>query len=129
MLGENVKKLRLNAGLTPTQLEDKTGVSRAYIVNIENGKKKNPSQEILEKLAIGLNTTIQSLYKDDSNIQSDVSCIDAQTSGMLNRLIDDLVKSKRIKDANNIDKATTNLLLSALKLEIQYKLTENEGSK
>lgn len=49
--GAYIKTLRKNKKLTIRQLEEKTGVSNAYLSQIENGKKKSlPSPEILMKL-------------------------------------------------------------------------------
>lgn len=54
-LGATLKDARKNVGLTLRQVEDMTGVSNAYLSQLENEKIKNPSVHILSKLS--------SLYK------------------------------------------------------------------
>lgn len=50
MFGHYLKEKRKENGLTIRQLEEKSGVSNAYLSQIENGKKGIPSPEILKKL-------------------------------------------------------------------------------
>ncbi|GEN73689.1 helix-turn-helix domain-containing protein [Chryseobacterium lathyri] len=54
-IGSTLKESRKNIGLTLRQVEDMTGISNAYLSQLENDKIKNPSVNILSKLS--------SLYK------------------------------------------------------------------
>lgn len=49
--GQYLKKLRLEQGYTIRQVEMKTGISNAYLSQIENGKRNIPTAQILQKLA------------------------------------------------------------------------------
>lgn len=49
--GEVLKQARSLAGLTLRQVEESTGVSNAYLSQLENGKIKKPSANVLYKLA------------------------------------------------------------------------------
>lgn len=60
-LGEKIKKLRKNYGMTIKDLSDKSGVGKSTISEIETGKVKNPKSETLSKLAKALNVTVDSL--------------------------------------------------------------------
>jgi len=61
-LGENIKKLRLAKGLTQGDLCRKLEVDRAYMSNIESGKK-NPTLSTLEKIANALGISSSELLK------------------------------------------------------------------
>lgn len=60
-LGEKIKMLRKQRGLSTTQLADKTGLSQTYISRLENGKRTSPSQSALQKIAAALDTNIYRL--------------------------------------------------------------------
>lgn len=57
--GQYLKKLRVEQGYTIRQVEMKTGISNAYLSQIENGKRNIPTAQILQKLApvYGVETT------------------------------------------------------------------------
>jgi len=63
-LGEKIKKLRKNYGMTIKDLSDKSGVGQSTISEIETGKVKNPKSETLSKLAKALNVTVDSLLAE-----------------------------------------------------------------
>jgi len=51
MLGAYLKRVRTQRGLTLRVVEEKTGISNAYLSQVENGKIVKPSPSILHKLA------------------------------------------------------------------------------
>lgn len=50
-LGSELKKAREDSSLTLRQVEEATGISNAYLSQLENDKIKKPSANILYKLA------------------------------------------------------------------------------
>lgn len=60
-LKERLKSLRSARGISVAELAEVSGVSPPYIWQIESGGKKNPSGEVLRKLAAGLGTTVADL--------------------------------------------------------------------
>ena len=60
-LKERLKSIRDAKGLSVAGLAEASGVSPPYIWQIESGAKKNPSGEVLQKLAAGLGTTVADL--------------------------------------------------------------------
>jgi transcriptional regulator with XRE-family HTH domain len=48
--------------LTITDLSRKSGLSRAYISLLENGIRKNPSHEAMEKISEGLGKSVQAVF-------------------------------------------------------------------
>lgn len=61
-LGENIKKIRLAKGMTQGDLCRKLEVDRAYMSNIESGKK-NPTLSTIERVAKALGVSIKELIK------------------------------------------------------------------
>jgi transcriptional regulator with XRE-family HTH domain len=61
ILGRNVQRLRKSAGITQEKLTFATGLHPTYISGIERGHR-NPSVDVLEKLAKALNVPIGSLF-------------------------------------------------------------------
>ena len=52
-----IKKFRELKKLTISQLSYKSGIATGYILELENGKYKNPSLKIICKLSKALNVT------------------------------------------------------------------------
>ena len=61
LVGYRIKELRRQAGLTQNELSHKCGVSQADISRIEKGQY-NPSIQLLQKIARGINKTISVLF-------------------------------------------------------------------
>lgn len=58
ILGDNIKKFRINLGLSIKELSDKADVGSSTISQIETGKRKSLRSESLEKIAhaLGIST-------------------------------------------------------------------------
>lgn len=61
-LGENVRRIREEKGMTQIELCRKLELDRAYMSNIENGKK-NPTLATIEKIAKALGVSLDELIK------------------------------------------------------------------
>jgi transcriptional regulator with XRE-family HTH domain len=62
-LGEELKKLREARGLKLRQVEEKSGISNGYLTQLENNKIKEPSPNILHKLADVYNVPYSKLMR------------------------------------------------------------------
>ena len=60
VFGQNVRRLRVDLGLSQEQLADKAGLHRTYIGMIERAEK-NITLLNMEKLSIALSSTISEL--------------------------------------------------------------------
>lgn len=58
-LGETIKEMRKERNMSKAELARLIEVSPAYITMIENGKKKNPSMNILNKIAKTLDVPLE----------------------------------------------------------------------
>jgi transcriptional regulator with XRE-family HTH domain len=60
-LSRVLKTLRESKGLSQVDLADRAKVGRTYIVKLESGDKRNPSLDILKKLAKALGVPVAEL--------------------------------------------------------------------
>ncbi|MBP0725115.1 helix-turn-helix domain-containing protein [Bacillus sp. RG28] len=65
MIGERIKKLRLQHGMSLTELAERAGVAKSYISSIERNLQSNPSIQVLEKIATVFHTTAENLLKEN----------------------------------------------------------------
>lgn len=54
MYKNNLRKIRHEKNMTIRDLAEKSGVSTGYICHLEKGSRKNPTIEVMEKLAKAL---------------------------------------------------------------------------
>lgn len=54
MYKNNLRKIRQEKNMTIRDLAEKSGVSTGYICHLEKGSRKNPTIEVMEKLAKAL---------------------------------------------------------------------------
>ncbi|MCU9614507.1 helix-turn-helix domain-containing protein [Caldibacillus lycopersici] len=67
MIGERIKLLRIQQGLSLNELSHLANVSKSYISYIERGIQKDPSPHIISRIAKVLNTNIEELFADAIN--------------------------------------------------------------
>ncbi|MFZ3589657.1 helix-turn-helix domain-containing protein [Bacillus sp. DJP31] len=78
MDGKKIKELRLRRGISLTELSKISGVSKSYLSFIERGKQKNPSIDVLEKLAVALGVDVYSLIDKKDFDQSELAYLDKE---------------------------------------------------
>ncbi|WP_243290227.1 helix-turn-helix domain-containing protein [Bacillus sp. FJAT-47783] len=73
MIGERIKRLRKEKGLSLSELAEKAGVAKSYLSSIERNIQKNPSVQFLEKVSSVLGVTVNQLIEqnEDQKIQLD----------------------------------------------------------
>jgi transcriptional regulator with XRE-family HTH domain len=65
IVGENIRKLRLKAGLTQEELALKSGLSQGYINQLESGKRKY-TQKSLEMVTDALSVPEAELFAEEA---------------------------------------------------------------
>ncbi|MDM5153911.1 helix-turn-helix domain-containing protein [Bacillus sp. DX1.1] len=70
MIGERIKRLRLQRGISLTELAEKAGVAKSYISSIERNLQKNPSIQFLEKIANVLQIPVDILLHDETTSEN-----------------------------------------------------------
>ncbi|MGG3192398.1 helix-turn-helix domain-containing protein [Priestia aryabhattai] len=92
MVGKKIKTLRLKKGYSITRLAEKAHISKSYLSHLEKGLNNNPSLQMLEKIAVSLNTTIDELIEAESsnyNISSAKPIITRDWLGLIEQAIKD----------------------------------------
>jgi transcriptional regulator with XRE-family HTH domain len=64
MVGRNVKRLRIAAGLTQAALAERMGVDRAYVSGLEMGQR-NPTVVTLWHITKALGVGLQAFFDED----------------------------------------------------------------
>ncbi len=81
MVGNRIKRLRLEKGLSINELSEKAGVSKSYLSYIERGIQQNPSLHVLSRLAETLDTHVEDLleqHKKRKTVNADKLNIDKE---------------------------------------------------
>lgn len=64
IIGENIRKLRMQTGFTQEELALKSGLSQGYVNQLENGKRKY-TQKSLELIADALAIPVVEMFKEE----------------------------------------------------------------
>ncbi|WP_078428927.1 helix-turn-helix domain-containing protein [Alkalihalobacterium alkalinitrilicum] len=70
MIGEKVKKLRLEKGLSLSELAESAGVAKSYLSSIERNIQSNPSIQFLEKISKVLGVSVETVLNENNEKQS-----------------------------------------------------------
>ncbi len=62
-VGANIKRLRLEQGLSQEELADRSGLHRTYLSSVERAVK-NPTITVLARIADGLGTPLTTLVAE-----------------------------------------------------------------
>jgi transcriptional regulator with XRE-family HTH domain len=65
MVGRNVQRLRVEAGLSQAALAERMGVDRAYVSGLELGQR-NPTVVTLWHIAEALKVRLRQLFEEES---------------------------------------------------------------
>lgn len=86
MIGKRIQKLRLDKGMSLSDVADQAGVAKSYLSTIEREIQQNPSISFIEKVAAVLEVTPQELlmYNDEEPLDAEWLAIvrEAQRSGV-----------------------------------------------
>jgi len=61
----NIKKIRYEKGLTIYQIAKMVDLTPSYISNLENGRKKNPTKEVMDKISKALGKSVSEIFYSD----------------------------------------------------------------
>lgn len=68
LIGENIRMLRKNRGLSQEQLALRADINASYMGQVERGEK-NPTIDVLSKIALALQTPIEQIVNVISSSQ------------------------------------------------------------
>ncbi|MEH7441256.1 helix-turn-helix domain-containing protein [Bacillus sp. JJ1122] len=78
MVGEKIKILRTRKKYSITELSERAKVSKSYLSYIERGIQKNPSMQVLTRLAKTLDTTVEYLTGQEKQVNKNGIPIDQE---------------------------------------------------
>ncbi|WP_282937764.1 helix-turn-helix domain-containing protein [Paenibacillus sp. RC67] len=70
MLGKRVRKLRLERGLSLSELSQASGVAKSYLSTLERNIQSNPSIQLLDKIADALDISLEQLVQPEAKEQA-----------------------------------------------------------
>ncbi|MBS4197574.1 XRE family transcriptional regulator [Lederbergia citri] len=114
MIGKNIYEIRKRKGLTLTELADRAGIAKSYLSNIERSVNKNPSINVVEKIAKVLDVDVRILLNqtvEQKSIQLDEEWVDfareLKESGVGKEQFEEyktlieFIKWKKVNEENN----------------------------
>ena len=67
MIGKNIYEIRKRRGLTLSELAGRANISKSYLSNIERNLNRNPSIQVMGKIALVLDVDLKMLLRTDTN--------------------------------------------------------------
>ncbi|MDT8861924.1 helix-turn-helix domain-containing protein [Alkalihalobacillus sp. MEB130] len=96
MIGERVKKYRLEKGYSLSELAEKAGVAKSYLSSIERNIQSNPSIQFLEKVSFVLGVTVEHLLNEDQ--KSDDVSLDSAWVELVREAMDSGITKEQFKE-------------------------------
>ncbi|MDX8362023.1 MULTISPECIES: helix-turn-helix domain-containing protein [Bacillaceae] len=96
MIGERVKKYRLQKELSLTELADRAGVAKSYLSSLERNLQSNPSVQFLEKISMVLDVSVNSLLFDEDEIPDED--LDSEWINLVREAMDSGVSKNDFKE-------------------------------
>lgn len=100
-IGSKLRQLRLKRGESLQDVADSVGASKAHIWEIEAGKSKNPSLDLLKRLAEHFDITVSQLSGESPDKEAD----DPEL----------LVMYRSMKNLSEPDRKTLQLIIDSMK--------------
>jgi XRE family transcriptional regulator, master regulator for biofilm formation len=72
MIGRNIYELRIKKGITLSELAKRANISKSYLSNIERRLNKNPSIQVIKKIAAVLDVDVHLLIGHSSKYQQPI---------------------------------------------------------
>ena len=96
MIGEQVKKYRLEKGISLSELAERAGVAKSYLSSIERNIQSNPSIQFLEKVAAVLNIPVETLLNDGDNTEQEK--LDASWIELVKEAMDSGISKEQFRE-------------------------------
>jgi XRE family transcriptional regulator of biofilm formation len=104
MIGDRVKKFRLEKKLSLSELAEQAGVAKSYLSSLERNLQKNPSIQFLEKIAAVLNIPVEHLIHE----QIDQSELDHDWMNLVKEAMNSGVSKEQFRDFLEFNKWRNN---------------------
>lgn len=105
MIGQRIKKIRKQKGLSLTELATLANISKSYLSNIERNLNKNPSIHFLVKLSKPLDVSIEYLLTgiedEDNLVEEKEFLLDKEWQNMFEKAIKEGMKKEDFREYIN----------------------------
>lgn len=98
MIGERIFELRKQQGLSLSELAERAGISKSYLSNIERNLNRNPSIQVISKIASVLNVDLIKLLTKDIYEEP----LDKEWVELVTELIDSGISKGEIQEYKKI---------------------------
>ncbi|NFT08738.1 helix-turn-helix domain-containing protein [Clostridium botulinum] len=110
ILGQNIKRIRINRGIKTTQLSKRAKVGISTISQIESGSRQSLKSDTLNKIAEALNVSVEDLMHDKT---------DKKKSYDINYIINEMKENDITFEGKSLSKDEIKLI--ELNLEVALK--------
>jgi len=104
MIGDRVKKFRLEKKMSLSELAEQAGVAKSYLSSLERNLQKNPSIQFLEKIAAVLNLPVERLIHE----QIDKDDLDRDWMNLVKEAMNSGVSKEQFRDFLEFNKWRSN---------------------
>jgi XRE family transcriptional regulator, master regulator for biofilm formation len=94
MIGDRVKKLRLEKRMSLSELAEQAGVAKSYLSSLERNLQRNPSIQFLEKISSVLNVPVDHLIHEHINKED----LDSDWMSIVKEAMDSGVSKEQFRD-------------------------------
>lgn len=97
MIGKRVQELRLQKGLSLSELAERAGVAKSYLSTMERDIQSNPSIHFLEKIAVVLEVPVESLLHGNYQLSEIPGDMDDDWLGLVRDAMDSGVSKEEFR--------------------------------
>ncbi|WP_141430593.1 helix-turn-helix domain-containing protein [Bacillus sp. 03113] len=94
MIGDRVKKFRLEKKMSLSELAEQAGVAKSYLSSLERNLQTNPSIQFIEKIATVLKVPVDSLIIE----QTDQMELDSEWINIVKQAMDSGVSKNQFRE-------------------------------
>ncbi|MFB3170664.1 helix-turn-helix transcriptional regulator [Neobacillus sp. 179-C4.2 HS] len=100
MIGRNIYEIRMKKDFTLSELADRAGVSKSYLSNIERNLNRNPSIQVIRKIANVLDVDLKVLLK--TGLTEDDQLPDNEWIELVHELQKSGIKKEQLQDFKQV---------------------------
>lgn len=98
MIGKNIKRIRKKRGLTLTELASRAGIAKSYLSNIERNLNKNPSLNVIDKIAAVLEVDLNTLVGPTINLENKPQELSEEWIELINDLKKSGIEKEQVQE-------------------------------
>lgn len=93
-IGKRIRTLRMERGLSLTELANRAGVAKSYISSVEREIQLNPSIQFLSKISTVLDVSVEKLINDDND---STEVVDSEWLALAKEAMDSGISKEQFK--------------------------------